>query len=165
MPLTVRVSDRVRNLSTLFDFTPREASAALESFDAVVRKYETELFASEGITGGTYWAPLSEAYAKRKKKRRPGRKILVYDGDLRRSLTNLNNPEHVATYAKQPNGNWILRSGATNQVGRYHLEGSPTLPVRKPMSFTAGQIENMRRVIASRLLPFVKQRFRALAGA
>lgn len=165
MPLTVRVSDRVRNLDTLFDFTRVEAEAAQESFDAVVRKYETELFASEGVTGGTYWAPLSAAYAKRKNKKRPGRKTLVYDGDLRRSLTTLKNPEHVSTYAKQPNGNWLLRSGSSNQVGRYHLEGSAKLPVRKPMAFTEIQIENMRLVIADRLLPFAKQRFRALAGA
>jgi len=165
MALTVRVSDRVRNLDTLFDFTAREASAALETFDALVRKHETELFASEGLTGGTYWAPLSEAYAKHKQKKRPGRKKLVYDGDLRRSLTTASSPEHVATYGKQPNGNWLLRSGSSNQIGRYHLEGSATLPIRKPMSFTAEQVANMRRAIADRLLPFVKQRFRALAGA
>ena len=163
MAVTVKLSHRVRNLDTLFDFTPVEADAALETFDALVRRYEIELFATQGLSGGTFWPPLSPEYAERKRKLRPGRKILVYDGNLRQSLTTLASPEHVAMSAKTGPGRWVLRSGSTNRVGKYHLTGGKYLPVRKPMSFTPEQVENMRRAIANRLLPFVKQRFRALA--
>lgn len=164
MPLTVRLSHRVRNLDTLFDFTPREADAALDTLDDMVRAYEVEQFATEGRSGGKGWSQLSPGYKIWKMQVRPGRKILVFDGILRASLTTTSSPFHVKTWSRSSSGGWILRSGSRDPKGIKHQTFVAPKVERKPMQFMPHQIAAIRSGISNTLIPFVKQRFRALAS-
>lgn len=165
MPLTVRVSDRVRNLNTLFDFTPREAEAALDTLDRMVMDHEKELFLTEGRSGGKGWSQLSPGYKIWKMQVRPGRTILVFDGILRASLTTNTSPFHIKAWSRTPSGGWVLRSGSREPKGLHHQTFVAPKVERKPMQFMQHQIDAIRSGIARTLIPFVKQRFRALAGA
>lgn len=58
-------------------------------------KIMQDQWSSQGSRGGSSWPALSEAYARRKAQARPGRPLLVYDGDLLDSVTNRNNQHAI----------------------------------------------------------------------
>lgn len=72
------------------------------------------------------WPPLSPGYAKAKAKARPGRPMLVYDGDLRRVLTT-----DAFTVARTSRELWM----STSQSGAgYHRSGTSKMPARDPIA-------------------------------
>lgn len=73
------------------------------------------------------WKPLSEDYAAWKAKVRPGRPILVFDGNLRASLTGLS-PDTIKKIGKTE-----AEFGTTLPYAPYHQRGSGRLPRRKPV--------------------------------
>ena len=101
--------------------------------DRVFVKNEKRLFASEGSSGGSKWKPLSAAYAKAKKKRFPGAKIMQRSRTLKRGLTVLSHPDHVVRIH-----NSVFRQsiglGTTNIVAKYHgaLKGGAGMNTRLP---------------------------------
>lgn len=98
------------------------------AFEAMARYQVTVVnarqFTQQGSpeVGGT-WAPLSPPYARWKAKRRPGRPILVFDGDLRDSMTKVNNGVYEVW-----NRGFVV--GTAVPYATYHQNGTPTMPAR-----------------------------------
>jgi hypothetical protein len=77
-------------------------------------------FETEGAFGGRPWSPLSPAYALFKSSVRPGRKILYFDGDLRRAASQ---PRRVATPTR-------LTLIIDDPKAIRHQEGTDRMPAR-----------------------------------
>jgi phage gpG-like protein len=80
-------------------------------------------FREEGSVETGKWAPLSKDYGRWKARVRPGRKIMVFDGDLKRSMT------------VPGKGIYIVRStsmtvGTSVPYAIYHQKGTPMMPAR-----------------------------------
>lgn len=86
------------------------------------------------------WAPLSREYKEYKDRVRPGRKILVFDGDLRDSLTRANEGIRVI----EPR---FLIFGTDIDYAKYHMTGTPNMPARPPL-LEAKRGKNFRRHLA-----------------
>lgn len=80
-------------------------------------------FTNKGPSSGGRWAPLSDAYAKRKQIERPGRPLLVYDGDLRRGMTS-----HVEGIFEVTSRS--VTTGISDEIAGYHHRGTPKMPAR-----------------------------------
>lgn len=101
-------------------------------------KQNEQAFKSEGALSGKAWpalgatAPNGRAYARWKERVRPGRKILVFDGDLRRSLRNASDRFREVHLRGR-----TLLLGTSHPVAGYHQDGHskgyfpPRPPVRK----------------------------------
>jgi hypothetical protein len=77
-------------------------------------------FESEGEYLGAPWAPLSPAYAARKAVLRPGRSILIFDGNLRKAASQPQRdakPRDLTLTINDPKAAW-------------HQEGTPRMPAR-----------------------------------
>ncbi|ALY10280.1 hypothetical protein SONNY_12 [Arthrobacter phage Sonny] len=109
-----RFSDRIDDTEPAFK--------AMATFQvSVVNKRQ---FTQQGTpeTGGR-WAPLSPPYARYKERKRPGRPILVFDGDLREGMT-VPGKGIFETYDK----GFVV--GTDLPYAHYHQKGTPTMPAR-----------------------------------
>ncbi len=88
MPL--RTNRQIKRLEFLLTLQQRDLAKMAKRVGIRFRKNERRLFATQGGSGGPKWPKLSPAYKKRKRKLRPGKKIMVFDGRLRESLTKRN---------------------------------------------------------------------------
>lgn len=96
---------------------------------AEIARYQVEVvnkrqFTQQGTaeTGGR-WAPLSPPYARYKAKRRPGRPILVFDGDLRDSMIR----PRAGVWETWDSGFVV---GTAVDYAIYHQQGTPRMPAR-----------------------------------
>lgn len=167
----VETNPRIRTVGEAFDFVriPGLMDDLVDIVGSAFRKHSIELFSREGASGGPRWAPLSEKYRKRKKRVRPGRKILVFDGTLRSSLSNASAEGNITDWYRGSKG-VFLRFGSSNPVGAYHAPGqyhNPNLPIRDPIQRTDGQIAQYRKLIGQVMTPYVVRaiRDRAALGA
>ena len=102
-----------------------------EAFEAMaqyqVKTVNKRQFDEQGTveTGGR-WAPLSPRYARFKARVRPGRPLLVFDGDLRREMTV---PEK-GIYDVWRTG---MTVGTDLPHAQYHQNGTPNMPARPIM--------------------------------
>jgi phage gpG-like protein len=98
------------------------------AFEAMARYQVTVVnkrqFTQQGTaeTGGR-WSALSPAYKAYKERRRPGRPILVFDGDLRDSMTLPNNGVYEVWHK-----GFVV--GTAVDYAIYHQKGTPTMPAR-----------------------------------
>ena len=86
------------------------------------------------------WAPLSPAYAAYKSRVRPGRSLLVFDGDLKRSLTMGAKGSIFSAKARR------LVLGSTVPYAVYHQDGTrrggkTRMPARPLFVLTKGVAE------------------------
>lgn len=72
------------------------------------------------------WSPLSPPYARFKARVRPGRPLLVFDGDLRREMT-------VPGKGVYEIGNGSMTVGTDLPYAKYHQKGTPNMPARPIM--------------------------------
>ena len=135
---TVRTNPRIKSLEDLAKLDRRDMETMTKAIDSQFRSDERRLFATEGASGGKRWPKLSPAYARRKKKKYPGRKILVRKGPLRKSLTT-KNAEHIAEWSLQPRA--TITVGTKNPLGRFHVKR------RDPIQQTTRQARMMRGLI------------------
>jgi phage gpG-like protein len=100
---------------------------ATPAFEAMaqyqVKTVNARQFKEEGTVETGKWAPLSKDYGRWKARVRPGRKLLVFDGDLKRSMT------------VPGKGIYIVRSnsmtvGTSVPYAIYHQKGTPKMPAR-----------------------------------
>lgn len=77
-------------------------------------------FETEGAFFGRRWLPLSPEYALFKHRVRPGKGILVFDGDLRRAASA---PKRFATARS-------LTLVVDDPKAEWHQEGTPRMPAR-----------------------------------
>jgi phage gpG-like protein len=100
---------------------------ATPAFEAMAR-YQVETvnkrqFDEQGSAETGKWSPLSPLYGRWKARVRPGKPIMVFDGDLRTSLT------------VPGKGIYIVRSnmmtvGTSIPYAIYHQKGTPMMPAR-----------------------------------
>lgn len=95
---------------------------------------ERKQFDSEGAYGSGGWAPLSEDYGAWKANVRPGAPILVFDGELRKSLTE-------RPFGVEVIGPDSMVIGSDVEYGLYHQQGTDRMPRRRPVELP----ENERR--------------------
>jgi phage gpG-like protein len=122
--------------------------AGLEPFSRELRKYGDNLgdtteafeamaqyqvgtvnkrqFDEQGSAETGRWSPLSPPYARFKARVRPGRPLLVFDGDLRREMT-------VPGKGVYEIGNGRMTVGTDLPHAKYHQNGTPTMPARPLM--------------------------------
>lgn len=103
-----------------------DARPAWEAIADRFQRAERKQFRSEGGYGSGGWSPLSPRYAAWKSRVRPGAPILVFDGDLKRSLT------------ERPFGVEVIEPGfmvigSDVEHGQYHQHGTPRMPRRRPV--------------------------------
>lgn len=108
-----RFSDQLRDAEPAF-----EAMATYQV--EVVNKRQ---FRQQGSAETGKWAPLSPPYARWKAKRRPGRPILVFDGDLRDSMTI----PHNGVWEVWDRGFVV---GTAVDYAIYHQKGTDHMPAR-----------------------------------
>lgn len=115
------------------EFRGEDASPAWEWMGDDFTKSEARQFRSQGAYASGGWPPLSPQYARWKARHYPGKTILRRTDELFRSLTvgpaiRIIEPEFAVF-------------GSEVDYGRYHQEGSGSLPRRRPVELT----ENRRR--------------------
>ena len=119
---------------------------ATPAWDAIADRFrviESRLFQTQGGSSGRKWSPLSPRYARWKARVRPGAPILVFDGDLRKSLT------------ERPFGIEVIEPGfmvigSDVEYGAYHQRGEG-VPRRRPVSLA----EADRRIFVNILQRFL----------
>jgi phage gpG-like protein len=94
--------------------------------DYQVRTVNKRQFDEQGSVETGKWAPLSPPYARFKARVRPGRPILVFDGDLRREMT----VPGKGVYEVWPKG---MTVGTDIDYAKYHQKGTPNMPARPLM--------------------------------
>ena len=115
-----RVRGAYASLASAFgDFSP-----FFESEGTRFRSRMAEHFYSfGGMVGG--WKPLSPGYAAWKAEQRPGRPIMVFDGDLRRSFLGVGSTGNVTRIYKDR-----AEFGSSNPVAAIHQYGGGDVPAR-----------------------------------
>lgn len=154
MAAGAQLNPRVRSLEQALEL-PREAvRRSAETTDSVYREQERTIFASEGPG----WQPLSPAYAKRKAKLRPGRKILTFDGTMRDAFSRQVSG-HIVESFRLPGKGWIVRLGAQGPAWwKYHAEGGRIAgvpPIRDPQQRDPVQQLKIREAVIRALTPYV----------
>jgi phage gpG-like protein len=155
------LASRIRGPEDLKRLSPEALAAALKAVDQAFRRMERALFASEGSSGGSQWSALSPRYAKWKKRRYPGRKILQLKGQLRRSLAELGG-QHIAR-AHYDGTHGLLEVGTSVPYATYHHEGTGRMPKRDPIQMTAEQKAELKRVAIKAIMPELLRSARDLA--
>lgn len=131
------------------------------------RRQETRIFASEGAEGGGgTWPQLSPEYAKRKRRLRPGRRMLVWSGDLKDRFLKHSHPDNIETFQVTGPSQGAFLLGARSEIGGYHFRGNPNLPRRDMVTKTRAQVQSIWQAIVNwyrnERMPQV---FRALRGS
>lgn len=103
-----------------------DATPAWEVLADRFARAERRQFDTEGAYGSGGWAPLSEDYGEWKANVRPGAPILVFDGELRKSLTE--RPFGVEVLLP---GSMVI--GSDVDYGLYHQQGTDRMPRRRPV--------------------------------
>jgi phage gpG-like protein len=109
----------VRWQHNIDDATPAfEAMAQYQTKTVNARQFE-----EQGSVETGKWSPLSPPYARWKARVRPGRPILVFDGDLRREMT----VPGKGVYQVWRSG---MTVGSDLEYAKYHQNGTPGMPAR-----------------------------------
>ena len=120
------VNPRIKLVRDLAKLDVGDMKRMLVPVDSSFSKNEGRLFSSEGASSGGRWPALSTAYAKYKRKVKPGRKIMTFSGKTRDAFKNRNHPNHVAGFTLRPRPR--LEVGAKSKVAAYHKRPRPGAP-------------------------------------
>jgi phage gpG-like protein len=101
---------------------------ATPAFEAMARfqvgTVNARQFKERGTVETGRWAPLSPLYGRWKARVRPGKPLMVFDGDLKRSMT----VPGKGVYIVRSN---MMTVGTAIPYAKYHQKGTPTMPARK----------------------------------
>ena len=106
-------------------------------------KQNVESFSTEGGKSGEKWSALSEPYATVKRRKVGRKKILVYGGQMRQSLTTRAHSDRIVRMT----GN-VIELGTRHHLARYHQDGTQRMPSRPPVRKSARQVHNLKLAIA-----------------
>jgi len=104
------------------------AKKLINDFSLILYMLLDRVFSSEGrSTKSGKWKQLSEAYLKAKTKKRPGRTVLVYDGDMRKSLAKgQGNDTEIKKLGKSVEMKWYT----PDEKFPFHQKGTDKIPAR-----------------------------------
>lgn len=150
-----RMNPRIKTLDEAMRLDAQDMRNFEATFDTEFRDQMKSAFSTEGKTGAFGWPPLSPDYAAYKAKKRPGRKMLVFDGNLRRSLTT-RNAEHIAE-GQMPVGKRpaVVSLGTRNPLAAYHGISpyrNKNLPVRDALETATTQASLAKYTKLARLV-------------
>jgi len=161
-----------KQFSRAFDDLGKGIKDLREPFDKIgkdLRLGMRKQFKSEGTHRGTGWRELSPGYAKRKRKRYPGKPILEATGKMRTALLNDKHPSNLN--AVRPL--WAafgIQSRELLQRATWHQLGTRNMPKRKIIALEETDRRKWGRIIQTYLLKTVTaaervaQRDRVQAG-
>lgn len=89
----------------------------------IIADAQRDHFNTEGRHYGPAWTPLSPRYKAWKARRRPGKKILVFDGTLKAQAAPLN-PQNFGFYKVNGKGLEVGVSYSRVPYAKYHHEGA-----------------------------------------
>lgn len=122
--------DGERQMSRFFDIAAdsiNDFTIIFEKLAEDFRETQKEVFKKEGANEGlSKWKPLSPKYKKWKNKFYPGRPILTLTGDMRKSLTQQNNINHIERITKNS-----FEIGTKDFKTILHQKGTKKMPKRK----------------------------------
>jgi phage gpG-like protein len=151
--VTVETNPRLRDLRTALRLDQSDMQEILRLVDDRFVTNERRLFATEGSSGGSKWAPLDPKYKKAKQKKFPGRKVMSRSGALRKSLTNKGDTDHVATY--QMTKPQAVMVGTKNKVAAYHIKGRHNKGQPKHTRDTLQHTEQQKRALTGEVRRFL----------
>jgi phage gpG-like protein len=125
----------------------------LPKLDVVFRRQEKQLFASQGTSGGPRWEALKPAYAKWKRRKYPGRKILTLTGNMRDSLREKGS-DHIAKFDSKTED---MIFGTKVKIAAYHFRGNTRMERRNPVQLTYDNLIEYDDRIRKFLLPRFKR--------
>jgi phage gpG-like protein len=94
------------------------------------------------LKGDGKYPPLSPKYKAFKQKKRPSAPILVFDGDLRDSVTGTGNQDTIRNIGKQS-----LVQGTKVPYAKFVQEGTEFMPARKFLFIDDAQIIRFKRIL------------------
>ncbi|QKY78961.1 hypothetical protein Jinkies_13 [Arthrobacter phage Jinkies] len=101
-----------------------DASPAFEAMALHQLAVNARQFNARGTAETGKWAPLSPLYGRWKARVRPGKPLLVFDGDLKKTMTM----PGKGIYIIRPTS---MTVGTAVPYAKYHQNGTPTMPARK----------------------------------
>ena len=107
-----------------WDHNIRDARPAFEAMARYQLGVNERQFKERGTAETGKWAPLSPAYGRWKARVRPGKPLLVFDGDLKKTMTI----PGKGIYIVRPTS---MTVGTAVPYAKYHQNGTPTMPARK----------------------------------
>lgn len=159
--VTMRVNQpgiqRLKTLTQALQLDDADKSGPLLiEMDRVHSRQARRAFTTQGGSAGSVWAPLSPRYREWKKKARPGRRILVFDGDMRDRYTMPSNANHIREFVRP----FTYRFGVASEKAWRHETGTGVgkqrLPRRSVLHKTSDDIRQFRAA----LLLFYRKRIR-----
>lgn len=131
MPTRIQFSflgeDTIDRRLERFELGAQNAAPAFDKMGNSLVLAEQKQFKSEGGYGSAGWAPLSAAYAARKRREVGNKPILVYSGTLKKGLTH--RPFPVEAVEAQ-----FAVFGTDLDYALYHQHGTPRMPARPVIS-------------------------------
>lgn len=123
------------------------AKPALEAIVENIQRQIDEQFESQGARGSGGWQPIKPATVARKVALGLDPRILHETLRLRESLTAESHPDQVKLVRPL---DFTLRS--TVEYGQFHQLGTRTLPVRRPVEFTAADRASYAKILHEYLI-------------
>lgn len=127
-------SDGFEPYSEVLDRFRQSLENAEPAFEELATYQKTvvnaRVFAQQGSPETGRWAALSPRYGRWKARVRPGRPILVFDGELRESMISV----RKGVYEVWNKGMVV---GTVADYARYHQDGTPYMPARPLLGRTA----------------------------
>lgn len=150
--------ERLRSKLAAVQLTDADkAGPLLIVMDQEAVRQNRRMFATEGAFTGTPWAALSPRYAAYKRKVKPGRRKLVFEGDTKDSFLTPTNPNHYRKFV--PPFTYLL--GATGEKAWRHNTGTGVgkqrLPVRRLNAKTPENIKAFYQAVAGYYIKHVRR--------
>jgi len=134
----------------------------LVEMDRVHSRQARKAYTTQGASTGAAWKPLSERYRQYKRKARPGRKILVFNGETRERFTMPTNPNHIREYVKPFTYRFGVASEKAWRAETGTGEGRQVLPRRSVLDKTAADYSQFVEALRTFYLKRIKQVLRHL---
>lgn len=124
--------DELEHTLDRFRHNVQDATKAFQDIGDHFAKMQRDQFAKEGGRYGTRWDPLTAKYAKHKSMARPGKKILEYDGHLRKAAAPKTGSGFSFYKVTKRSGEYGLRYSDV-PYAEAHQKGEGNLPKRQIM--------------------------------
>lgn len=119
-----------------------DAAPAFRNIADYFRDLEREQFRSEGGSGSGGWPPLAASTLLRKAKLGQPQNILVASGDLRDSLTDAGDEQHIEDVSHDG-----LLFGTRDPKAKYHQHGTSRMPQRRPVELSETERRHTLRIL------------------
>jgi hypothetical protein len=158
-----RELERLRKRTAALLISDRERQGPiLVALDRVHSQQARRAFTTEGVSTGSAWKPLSKGYAAWKRRVKPGRRILVFSGDMRDRFTLPASANHIREWVRP----WTYLFGvASTKAWRHETgtgEGKQVLPRRSVLAKTAADLKQFTEAFASYYIKRTRQVLRHL---